>query len=334
MKKLYVLIAIISLATISKSQTLTSNLFPCPGDVFKYFYTDTLAIVAGPGGTAQVWNFEDLYVDTVLQNDIYIGPLSTTPPVNGQTTATGDSTSGYLFYKNTATEFSMLGFSDSANVNVVAYSDLMIMVPFPFSYNNTHTDNFAFTTTFQGNNVNATGTITATADGTGNLLLPQGAYNNVLRVKYNVVTNLSVLIFNVTQTQTIYEWYDGVYKFPLLHIETTETTDPFGGAPTYDKTVYVEATGPAGIRHMQMQADFKIAPNPAEDQVKITFNETFTGKTTLLISNALGQIVYENSNVDSRLSNVNINTSDLGQGVYFVTLIQNNKTSSKKLVVR
>ncbi len=228
----------------------------------------------------------------------------------------------------------MLGFSDSANVTVVAYSDAMTMLTFPFAFGNTSTDNFAFTTTFQGNNVNATGTITTTADGSGNLLLPQGAFNDVLRIKYNIVTNLTVLVFNVTQTQTIYEWYDGVYKFPLLHIDNTNTTDPFGGAATDVKTVWVKATGPAGIASISDKTDFSLAPNPAQDQVNVRINSASTTQTKIVITNAVGQLVYENNNVDAKLSNLNISTSDLEKGVYFVSVIQNNQTFTKKLVVQ
>jgi hypothetical protein len=228
----------------------------------------------------------------------------------------------------------MLGFSDSANVTVVAYSNPMTMVTFPFSFGNTSTDNFAFTTTFQGNNVDATGTITTIADGSGNLLLPQGAFNNVLRVKLDIVTNLTVLIFSLTQTQTIYEWYDGIYKFPLLHIENVITTDPFGGAPTVGKAVWVKATGPAGIKSINSKNNFNLMPNPAQDQVSIQLNNTVSSQTSIVITNAVGQLVYQNNNVDAQLRNLNISTSDLEKGVYFVSVIQNNQTYTKKLVVQ
>jgi hypothetical protein len=334
MKKIYFLLSLISVASISKSQTLNTNHFPSPGDVYEYFNTDTLGILAGPSGTAQVWNFEDLNVDTVLQIDSYLAPIVTTPPIIGTTTVIGTDTTGYSFFKNTAAKYEMLGFSDSANINVVAYSNAMTMLTFPFSFGNTYTDNFAFTTTIQTFNVNATGTINSTIDGSGNLLLPQGAFNNVVRIKYTIVTNLSAGFLSVTQTQTIYEWYDGIYKFPLLHIDNTNTTDPFGGPPTDVKTVWVKATGPSGISSVSTTTDFSLAPNPAHNQVNVKINSIGTLQTKIVITNAVGQLVYENNNVDAKLSNLNISTSDLQKGVYFVSVIQNNQTYTKKLVVQ
>jgi hypothetical protein len=334
MKKIFLLILLASIQIKVQGQTLISEHFPSPGDVYKYFYTDTLGIVPGAAGSAQIWNFEDLNVDTVLQIDTYLSPITTTPPITGHTTALGDSLTGYSFYKNTATEYTMMGLSDSGNVTVVPYSNPMVLLTFPFTFGNTNTDNFAFTTTYQGNNVNATGSVNTVADGTGNLLLPQGAFNNVLRVKYTIVTNLSVLVFNVTQTQNIYEWYDGNYKFPLLHIEQTVTTDPFGGAPTVDKVVWVEATGPAGLNSKTHNSDFSLMPNPADDQVNLKFFNTTTNQTKVTICNSLGQLVYENNNVNANLNQLNIQTGDLQNGVYFVTVIQNNQTFTKKLVVQ
>jgi hypothetical protein len=334
MKKIYLLLSLISIASISKSQTLNTNHFPSPGDVYEYFNTDTLGIVPGPAGTAQVWNFEDLNVDTVLQIDSYLAPIVTTPPITGTTTVIGTDTTGYSFFKNTSTEYTMLGFSDSGNVNVTNYSNAMTTITFPFSFGSTATDNFAFSGNFQGNSFNATGTVTTTGDGSGNLLLPQGAFNNVVRVKYNVVTNATVIVFTVTQTQTIYEWYDGVSKFPLLHIDNTNTTDPFGGAATDVKTVWVKATGPAGISSVSNKTDFSLAPNPAQDQVNVRINSASATQTKIVITNAVGQLVYENNNVDAKLNNLNISTSDLEKGVYFVSVIQNNQTFTKKLVVQ
>jgi hypothetical protein len=334
MKKIYFIFTLILFTNVLKSQTLTTNLFPSPGDIYEYFYTDTLGIVPGPAGASQVWNFEDLNVDTVLQVDNYLSPVNTTPPVTGHTTAIGDILQGFSFFKNTAAQYEMLGFSDSANVTVVEYSNPMTMVTFPFTFGNTSTDNFAFTTTFQGNNVNATGTITTTADGSGNLLLPQAAFNNVLRVKINIVTNLTVLVFNITQTQTIYEWYDGNNKFPLLHIENTTTTDPFGGSPTENNSIYLKAILPVGVKSIANNSDFNLAPNPAQDQVNIKLNNAKISQTKIIITNAVGQLVYENNNVDSQLSNLNISTSDLEKGVYFVSVIQNNQAYTKKLVVQ
>ena len=128
MKKIYFITFIAAISLNLQAQTLISSHFPSPGDVYKYFYTDTLGILPGASGTAQIWNFEDLNVDTILQTDNYLAPIVTNPAVTGHTTALGDSLNGYTFYKNTATEYTMMGLSDSGNVTVVPYSNPMILL--------------------------------------------------------------------------------------------------------------------------------------------------------------------------------------------------------------
>jgi hypothetical protein len=60
-------------------------------------------------------------------------------------------------------------------------------------------------------------------------------------------------------------------------------------------------------------------------------NNANISQTKIIITNAVGQLVYENNNVDSQLSNLNISTSDLEKGVYFVSVIQNNQAYTKKI---
>jgi hypothetical protein len=333
MKKIYLsLVSLIGVAGLH-AQTINSLHFPSPGDNFTYFLTDTNGIYPGTSGANQVWNFEDLNVDTVMQTDSYLAPIVTTPPVTGHTTVLGDIQNGYTFFKNTATDFTLMGNSDSGNVNVTAFTDPIRTITFPFSFNSTQTDNFSFNITVQGFPVSVTGTVNTVADGSGNLLLPQGAFNNVIRVKTTIVSNISVpLIFNGTQNQTIYEWYDGINKFALLHWE--ETVTDLAGTITSDRIVWVANTGPAGLNTTQQNVDFSLMPNPAAEQVTILFDNSTAAPTKIAIYNTVGQLVYENNQVNAANNRLTVNTSNFEKGVYFVNMLQDNRTITKKLVVQ
>lgn len=334
MKKIYLLISLISFGFAAQSQTLNSNQFPEPGDLYKYNKADTTGVQAGAAGAAAVWNFASLNLSAIVTVESYLPPV--TPSVAGTTTVTGADTLGYNFFKNTATEFSIIGLSDSANINLTAFTDAQKLMTFPFSFNNTLTDNFAFTTTIAGiGTVNATGTVNAVADGTGNIILPQGTFNNVLRVKTIIVTNLDIAgAFTIVQTQTIYEWFDGVYKFPLLRVENTNTTDPFGGPDTKGKTVQAKATGPAGLNTLVNKVNFSLSPNPASDYVLVSLNNALPAKTQVTVTNAIGQVVYQNSNMENAAQNLVINTASFDKGMYFVTLTRNENSTTQKLIVR
>jgi len=79
------------------------------------------------------------------------------------------------------------------------------------------------------------------------------------------------------------------------------------------------------------QIPFTLYPNPAKEILNIKLEISNEEKTTISISNIFGEIigasVVENSN------NCSINTANLTSGVYFVTVSNQGKQSTKKLII-
>ncbi len=79
-----------------------------------------------------------------------------------------------------------------------------------------------------------------------------------------------------------------------------------------------------------MQQSVTISPNPASNKIKIEFAETSV-ENTISIYNALGSLMFKSQSTDTELT---IDVSSFAKGVYFVQIIDENKTSiTKKLVV-
>jgi spore coat protein CotH len=76
-------------------------------------------------------------------------------------------------------------------------------------------------------------------------------------------------------------------------------------------------------------ADFVIFPVPADDVVYI--NSTFEAPYTLRLSNTMGQLLIETEVETNNM--IDMDVSRLGDGVYVVTLIQDDFTTSKKIVL-
>ena len=77
---------------------------------------------------------------------------------------------------------------------------------------------------------------------------------------------------------------------------------------------------------------FHLFPNPAAGQVTLTLpNSTASGKVVFV--NAQGAIVLER-NIAQKARSVNINTGQLGRGIYLVNVLDNNKkVFSDKLII-
>ena len=81
-------------------------------------------------------------------------------------------------------------------------------------------------------------------------------------------------------------------------------------------------------------ASFGLYPNPAKDNVTITFNNVEAGNYEMTIEDVKGQkVVNEVITVKNRISNKVIDLSKIESGIYFVKVVNGSSIVTKKLVV-
>lgn len=77
-------------------------------------------------------------------------------------------------------------------------------------------------------------------------------------------------------------------------------------------------------------------PNPAKEFTNLSFDLKNNSEVNVAITSMEGKTVsYKNyGSMDAGLQNININTANLSSGVYFITINNNNGSSTKKLIVQ
>jgi hypothetical protein len=75
-------------------------------------------------------------------------------------------------------------------------------------------------------------------------------------------------------------------------------------------------------------------PNPATQQVSITFDSSFIDSLEVTITNSLGQILQRVDETSNGSNVISLNVSNLNTGLYFVTIKNGNQTTTKKLLVK
>jgi hypothetical protein len=85
-----------------------------------------------------------------------------------------------------------------------------------------------------------------------------------------------------------------------------------------------------GISGYDLSNVIKIYPNPAHDLINVDLNGLDKTETVVEIRNVLGQTIYTTNALNQYL---NINTDQLGGGVYMINILQHNKTIAIKKVV-
>ncbi len=98
-------------------------------------------------------------------------------------------------------------------------------------------------------------------------------------------------------------------------------------------TIYKNSTGTMpsmGVEENRKEA-FKIYPNPAQDNIHVSFAENSKSAVQIEIVDSLGQIVYSQEYPTSNL--VSIDTKNFAKGIYFLTVDQNQNKQTQKIVI-
>ena len=129
---------------------------------------------------------------------------------------------------------------------------------------------------------------------------------------------------------------DGItYQYAGGHAEingTTSMTIPGGWAS--GGVFGVNFTSGSGVDDSELVDYLSIFPNPAVDMTNVQLNLTDNTNVTISMVNALGQVVYTNNLGEvSGNQNVEINTTDLEEGIYLVNIQVGDDVITKRISV-
>lgn len=163
-----------------------------------------------------------------------------------------------------------------------------------------------------------------------------------------------------TATMDAEDYLEGVYgamakdvdQFIHLIVETdgypgnglTGTTPDIQGGPAdiiYKKIPVADVLCPAVPTSINEKtapsvSSLVLSPNPAESSANVSFNIASKGNVVINVYNVTGQMVSSVTNQDyaAGAHTINLNTEKYNSGIYFVNMITNEGTVSKKLIIK
>lgn len=122
------------------------------------------------------------------------------------------------------------------------------------------------------------------------------------------------------------------YSFTDKEAATSKTTYyrlkqvDFDGKSEYSKTVSVaNPVAKAGIG--------ATLPNPFDSDLNITVNATMSASATVVIMDMIGKTHHTSiANLQAGANTINVNTSDMPDGIYFVRVSYNGETFTQKII--
>lgn len=343
--KTFILICLSSVTAFSQAQSLVltqAAYEPAIGDTSFYHVLDTSAFGSGLPvnitGNNSTWNFSALISTAVKANSSYVDPISV-PSASAYAGTNLVQKQGALFnyFKSVVTPSSqteMLGLSSNTlNLN---FTNSAILAKFPVSYGNSFTDNIAGTFNFS---VSGTfnGNVSTSADGAGTLQLPNGlSLSNVLRVKsvQTINLNLGIIPFGIAK-QTVYNYFHGSQKFPVLNITYTSLSIIGSTSPSVSAVVTGNSkTIIVGLEEEGMDLSrLMVYPNPAKDAIYIESGWDI-GEVQIELFDAKGCNVFATQVLLNGTSTEVISLTDLPRGFYFLKLNSGSKSFQRKLILQ
>lgn len=339
MKHRYPALLSLSLVAIAptRAQTLDhASTSPQVGETFVVHQSDYMA--PGNGGAAQTWNFASLASNGTLAT-AYISPAST-PYAASFPTATLAIDAGegnYGYFATTSAGMDILGVYSSTLGTAVSYSDPERILSYPCAYNTTWNDPFYSSFNALGFPCVRSGNITGLADGYGTLNLPFGTVSNVLRVR--TVEDYSDdlgIAGTIDYDFTTYYYYKPGIHAALLQI-SDQTTAIAGQAPTTTQGLtYLDGASVGMDEALRNAIGIDLFPNPAHDQVTVTFSSG-GGNLFLELIDATGQSVRSERLAGQAMGvgRSDLDVSGLGTGLYLLRITApNGDQGVQRLVVQ
>ncbi len=203
--------------------TLTSANFPQVGDEFNRINANPSAILPGAAGANVFWNFASLVPTSGATSGTHVAPNTTTMGSMFPTSDVANISGTFVAYYDVTSSASSWVGADN-NGTAITFSDPLIQLTYPFTYSSTFSD-IGDRQYNVGAIVGSRLTRDVIADGYGTLTLPNGNYENVLRVRieetYRDTTPNPAQYFERESIR--YEWYDEASRYPLLVYETGTT---------------------------------------------------------------------------------------------------------------
>lgn len=133
------------------------------------------------------------------------------------------------------------------------------------------------------------------------------------------------------------DWKDESVDMSMFD-NTNDVIIRIKGTSAYGNSLYIDdiaTTSLTSTEDVKLETSLNVYPNPAVDNFTLEFELTEATKLDINLVNAIGQTVrsIDNSNFNSGKHLINVNTSDLAAGTYFVTIRNQEGVTTKTITV-
>jgi len=338
--------ALINISYAQSPIITSTNQLHAVGDSTVYVDANSFGFDPIPAGGANVvWNYAALVTSGGITFS-YDNPATADTSAYEYPTATEAMASsaavGHEWFLTSPTSIIRLGYSNpsaSGGGDIIYRNGGFVRYQFPFqagdawfttAYNGRTTMNFGLG---EDSTVVENGNYSASVDAYGTVTLPTGTVSNAVRVHVLESFDLNIYMFGTAAVTTslqddYYFWFADNIKDPFLIYGTTTS----GSSVT--KVLRYQPTGVTGVKSNAQTIENIVAyPNPSNGIFDLTTSNLKNENYTLKVMNVLGETVYEKT-INGRDKTIHIDLSKNSNGIYFLSLANDNYQITKKLIIK
>lgn len=196
------------------------------GTVLKFMKCKSDNVEAGKEGAKQIWDFSKLETLKDTMTEWMVDPAKTPQGdiFPNSNLAEKYSDGKYVYLDNKEKQSFLVGFVDERSKIFIKYTDAVLIAQRPLTFGTKITDKYSEEFTVNNMDFVGAGTATLIADAYGTLILPNGKYTNVLRVKITQSQKDTLVQYNSISTtiSTSYIWFDETHTSALFKIDVTD----------------------------------------------------------------------------------------------------------------
>lgn len=306
--KRYLLLVLLSLANlIAFSQP---NITMCekltPGLIQKFYVCDP-NFNTGDSGANVVWDYSSIYYNkaSIYTSTIHAFSDTALPDVNIEMRYSHPMYDTSFTYLHIDTTDTYIEASRTQKSKLIIDDNSYLWGNHKIKYGDTLVDSFTRKDVGYGY-------VKIIADGYGKLILPNATYNDVIRVKMEMVTEDTTVANDYDDHRYTYRWYDVNHISHLLYRSYS-----YNGL--YAFGYFLESESYVDIKDVTTALDFNT--NLSDNRVLLQGDWNFGEQYSLNITNYIGQKIYSGQFTPNEASVSIQHNQLLTPGIYIITVV-------------
>lgn len=286
---------------------------PQPGGAYTVNYGPYVA--PGAAGANQTWNLAALATDSSMTIERVV-PSTTVNGMQFPTATVAEVSDAVTQYFRTAADGIHFAGSDDGNA-VIVHAPMGRYLPFPCTFGTVWSSPQHATFSYEDMTVTRTGTFSGNVDGYGTLIMPGGTVNNVLRVRWTHTLQDAMGPMTINYLYDSYAFFAAGQAHPIAELVTATTN--MGGGPITNQFSRWTGDISTGIEE-QRAGVLGLFPNPASDEVTLTWPAALGAPSTVSVVDMAGRTVLHTYLIAAQVTSARIDVSSLFPGMYQVVL--------------